>query len=374
MEFIIQKENISNALNATVKITPNKSIQPVLSNVLIETITNDRIRLISTDLELSMEYKTAATVEKQGKVTLPAKKLSEIISKLPNKPVCFSVNTENNLTSITCGNSKFEVMGISADEFPDIVGEDLIKENEETVDIEIEPLLKAIKQTVFATAMYDTSNVLSGVSCQIKGKKLEMAATDGNRLARVVESITNEDDKNYSVIIPSRTLNEFSRIAASTDDEKVSIIVKNGYIMFKLSDRYLLSRLIEGQYPKYQQLIPASYSKVVKVDREEFISALDRTATMVNERTNIIKFTLNDNKLLLKADAPDLGDSMDLIDAEYTYEELSIAFNYKFVLESLRNMDSEKIKIEMEGALNAALFKPDNEEDFLCLIMPVQIR
>jgi len=374
MEFIIQKENLLSNLRAVERVTATRGVQPVLSNVLVETIDKETIKLAATDLDMAIEIKMPATVMTSGSITLPAKKLSEIISKLPDKPISFSLNTGDNLTVITCGNSKFDLRGIPATEFPSIISKELISATTEAIDIEIQPLLKAIKQTVFAAAVYDSNNVLSGVYCNIFENKLEMAATDGNRLSRIIENITNEDKKDYSIIIPSKTLTEFSKLVTGSSEEKVSIAVKSGQVIFKMSDRILISRLLEGQYPKYQQLIPQTSEKVARVDREVLIAALDRASTMVNERTNIVKFTFEDNKLLLKADTPDFGDSMDLIDVEYTEEELVIAFNYKYILDALRIMDSEFIKIELGGSLSATLFRPDSEDDYLCLIMPVQIR
>ena len=201
-----------------------------------------------------------------------------------------------------------------------------------------------------------------------------MAATDGNRLARIKEVINNQDDESSSVIIPSKALQEFSRIAAGVEDEVVSIVISQGRLVFKLSDRILFSRLLEGQYPKYDQLIPQTCEKEAIVNREDLINSLDRVSTMVNERTSIVKFTFSDNTVQLKADTPDAGASEDTVDVEYSGDELAIAFNYRYVLDSLRVMDSEKINIGLGGSLSATLFRPESEEDYLCLIMPVQIR
>ena len=149
---------------------------------------------------------------------------------------------------------------------------------------------------------------------------------------------------------------------------------KKGQILFQLDDRVLLSRLLEGQYPKYQQLIPEKGEKSAIVDREDLINAIDRASTMVNERTSIVKFTFSDDKLLLKADTSDAGSSMDLVECQYKDDELIIAFNYKYILEALRIMDSEKVKIDLSSSLSATLFKPVNDENYICLVMPVQIR
>jgi DNA polymerase-3 subunit beta len=370
MHFIIQKEDIYNGLNNVIKATVSRGVQPVLSNVLIETIDENKIKLCATDLDISIEIKLNANIEKNGSITLPAKKLFEIIAKLPNKPVEFNLNNENNLTLIKCENSKFEIIGISATEFPPI----MYPVSGESIEIEVNTFLNCIKKTVFATANYDTNNVLSGVFLSINNDKLEMAATDGNRLSRIIENIRNTDNKEYLIIIPSKTLAEFSRIVAGSGEEKVLITVKNGQIAFKLDNKIITSRLLEGNYPKYQQLIPSGYEIAAVSEKDILIAALERTATMVNERTSIVKFLFTENKLSLSADTPDLGDSQDEFIVDYKGDELKIAFNYKYILDALKVMDSEKIKIELGGPLSSALLKQDGNENFLNLIMPVQVR
>jgi len=369
MQFTIQKDVIYNGLNVVGKAAASRGIQPVLSNVLIETTEDNLLKLCATDLDISIEINIPAIIVKKGSITLPSKKLFEIISKLPSEAVIFNLNEENNLMEIKCGKSKFDIKGISASEFPQIE----YPESDEFINIDINLLLKAIKQTTFATATYDTNNVLSGVFFKIKENNLEMAATDGNRLTRVKESIQNNEKKDYSVVIPSRTLKEFAGILSGVEDKTVLITVKNSQILFKLKDRYITSRLIEGQYPAYEQLIPKNYEIKATADKNLLNQAIDRASTMVNERTNIVKMNFNDNKLKLTADTPDLGDSCDEIDVEYNADELNIAFNHKYIQDFLKVVDSDKVVMELNGALAGTLFKPDSEDDFLCLIMPVQV-
>lgn len=370
MQFSIQKDVILNGLKAVEKATSARGVQPVLSNVLIETVDNKLLKLCATDLDIAIEVKIPASVETMGSTTLPAKKLLEIISKLPDNMINFSLNPENNLTQITCGKSKFDLIGISASEFPAITE----LESDDSIKVEIEPLLKAIKQTSFAAATYDTNSVLSGVYFEVKDNTFEMAATDGNRLAKFATAINNSNEKEYSVVIPSKTLLEFTKILAGTEDKTVSIIIKNGQVAFKLEDRFLVSRLLDGQYPKYKQLIPSNYEITAIAERDTLISALDRTATIVNEKTSVVKFDFDTDKLNLSADTPDVGDSSDQIEIDYKGDELSIAFNCRYVLDTLKVMDSDKVRLEFGGPLSSALIKPDSEEDYLCLVMPVQIR
>lgn len=373
MEFTIDKEILLTNLKIVEKTTISRGIQPVLSNILINATPDNFITFSATDLDINIVSKAICSVQEPGKITLPAKKLSEIVSKLSNKPVEFSLNDETNVVYIKSGNSKFELIGISADEFPQTINEEELNEKE-SVEIELNPFLKSINYTAFSAANYENRNIISGVFCSISKENLEMAATDGNRLTRIIEKITNETETDISCVIPSKTLQEFSRIASFVSDEKVSLFIERTRIIFKTASMIMTSRLLEGEYPPYKQLIPQSCEKNAVVIREDMIGALERVAVMVNERTNIVKFMFCENKLLLKADTPDAGLGEDSISAEYTDEELTIAFNYKYVLDSLKRMNSTNVKIGLGGSLSATLFKPDSEDDYLCLIMPMQLR
>lgn len=371
MLFTIDKDSLLNKLKIVEKVTAQRgNVQPVLANVLFEA-ENNTLNLSATDLEISVKAKTTVAVKKEGKITLPAKKLLEIAAKLPDKPVEFSLDEDTNIVTISCGNSKFEIIGISAQEFPKI--EDEIAQGTE-IEIELEPLLKSIKNTVYAAANYENRNVISGVFCLIKGNSLEMAATDGNRLTRIIESIKNKDSKSAKLVIPSKTLNEFQRICSFIVEDKVILIADKSKLTLKTMSFSINSRLIEGEYPPYEQLIPKTTANNSTILRDDLISALDRVSTMVNDRTSIVKFSFSDNKLTLKAETPNSGSSEDIIDCVYTGEELAIAFNYKYVLDSVRTMDAKNVTVGLNGSLSATVFKPDSEENYICLIMPIQIR
>ena len=373
MIFTIEKESLLNNLRIVEKASLSKGIQPVLSNILIEAKNNEVI-FSATDLDLSIVASTTAVVDNEGSITLPAKKLSDIVSKLPDKPVLFNIDLNSNVASISCGNSKFELVGISASEFPNVVDKTSL-EDKESFKIEVTPFIKGIKHTVYAAANYENRNIISGVYCSIEGKNLEMAATDGNRLTRIIEVINNEDENKKAFVIPSRTLQEILRIVSLVNDTILEIYAEASRIIVKTNNVILSSRLLEGEYPPYRQLIPSSCAKEAIVSREELINALERVSVMVDERTNTIKFNFNNDTLTLKADTSDKGASEDVISIEFSdTEELIIAFNYKYVLDSLKIMESKNVKIGLGGSLSATIFKPDSEDDYLCLIMPIQIR
>ena len=373
MKFVIKKEDLYNGIKIVENATSTRALQPVLLNILIETVDKNTVKLVATDLDLTIITEVDAQVEVDGKITLPSKTLNEIVSKLGNKLITFEKEAESSIVNITCQNSKFDIIGISANEFPPEVYNVALKE-EESFEIEVKPLTKAARKAGFAAAGYETSNLLSGIVCDINGQTLEIASTDGNRLARVREVIKNSDDKARQLIIPSRTMNEFSKISGYIEEDSIKIYTERTKIIFKSSKTTMISRLLDGQYPKYNQLIPSESPKTAVVNVNDLISALDRVAIMVNEKTSIVKMEFEDNVLKLMADTPDAGKSEEELAVNYTSEPLTIAFNYKYVLEALKNIDCEEVKIGLNTGLSATVFKPNNDEDFVCLIMPVQIR
>lgn len=374
MEFIIKKEDLFNGIRIVERATAVKGIQPVLANILIETVDKSTLKFSATDLDITVIALIQAQIKKEGKITLPAKKLSEIVSRIGEGLVSFNLSEEGNLVNITSKNTKFEVIGISASEFPQNIENVEIKKEKE-IEIELKPFVKAIRQAGFAAAGFETNNLLSGVVCDISENILEMASTDGNRLARVREKLEKGSGKTGQFIIPSKTLQEFIKMSAFIEEETVKLYTDKSKIVIKSENTMIISRLMEGQYPKYNQLIPQESPKQAIVKISQLISALERVAIMVNERTSIIKFSFSEDKLILSADTPDAGASEDEIEIEYKEkEELKIAFNYKYVLDSLKNMETEEVKIGLNTALSATVLKPNNEEDYVCLIMPVQIR
>ena len=373
MKFVVKKEDLFDGIKIVERATSIKAIQPVLMNIYIETVDKSTIRLVATDTDLTVTALVDAQVEEDGKITLPSKKLNEIVSKLGNKLITVEMTEGETNVHLTCQNSKFDLIGISANEFPPEVYNIELNENE-SFEIELKPFTKAVRQAGFAAANYETSNLLSGIVCDISGQTLEIASTDGNRLARVREHIDNKDNQTKQLIIPAKTLNEFIKMSSYINEDAVKVYTDNTKIVIKSEKTMTVSRLLQGQFPKYNQLIPSETPKEAVVNVSQFISALELVSTMVNEKTSIVKLNFADNELTLNADTPDSGKSEEKFDITYTSEPLVIAFNYKYVLDALRNIDSDEVKIGLNTGLSATVLKPNSEDDFICLIMPVQIR
>ena len=372
MKFVANKDDLLNGIRIVERATVIKGLQPVLANVLIETVGENQIKLTATDFDLSITTLINATVETEGKFTLPAKKLGEILSRLNDELMTLELN--GSTATITCKKSKFDIIGISANEFPQ-VDEDIPAT--ECMEIETQPFTKAIREVVSAAAGYETNNLLSGVVCQVNKNILEMAATDGNRLARVrevVKNSSNDEENPFEMLISSKVFSELSKISLLVDAETIKISKEAKKIVIELDKTKIITRLMQGQFPKYNQLIPQSFSKDALIDKADLISALERVAVMVNEKNSIVKFEFEDNTLKLSGDSPDAGNSQDTIDIKYTGEPLAIAFNYKFILEFLKIVEAEGIKVQLSTPLSATIFTPDSDEDYLYLVMPVQLR
>lgn len=372
MKFLVKKEDIFNGIRLVANVAAMKSLQPVLANILIETVNDNALRLTATDFDLTISTTVEAQIENEGKITLPAKKLNDIVSRLADKLITFELNNENNSVNIKCENAKFDIIGISASEFPNVLDINLVDEN--SIDIDIKPFTKAIKQASFAAANFETNNLLSGVVCDINENTLEMASTDGNRLARVRENISNLEKKSSQLIIPSKTTNEFLKMSTLVNDQSVKIYTDKTKLILKTEKSMMISRIMEGQYPKYNQLIPKENPKVAVINKNKLVSALELVSIMVNEKTSIVKFEFTEDKLTLRGDTPDSGASEETLNVDYKNEDMIIAFNYKYVIEGLKNMDNDEVKIEMNTNLSPTVFRPNSDEDYISLIMPVQMR
>ena len=374
MEIILNREDFLNAIKVVEKITAQKSIQPILSNILIETISNDKVEFSATDLNLSINYKISAKVVEEGKTTVNARKISEIVSRLSSTDVSLKTSQELNNVRVKSGKAEFDLLTINPEEFPKVLD---IKEEEntETISLDKNEFSRNIKQVIFAVSAQETQAVLCGVCFNIENNILELAATDGNRLTRTRKELNKTYKEPINFIVPSKTLNEVMRISSIIEDDILTVKIQKNKILFQFKDLSFQSRLIEGVYPKYQQLIPQNNDKKITLDRVELINAIERVAIMVNDRTNIIKFNFTGSQLEIMADTPDAGRSKDYIDIEYSKDDLLTAFNYKFVLDGLKSMDSKSIEIQISDVLAAAIFKPkEDNNDYICLIMPVKVQ
>ena len=372
MKFVVNKDDLLDGIRIVERATVLKGLQPVLANILIETVGDNQLKLSATDFDLSITTLIDANIESEGKFTLPAKKLGEIISRMQDELV--SLELIGSSVNITCKNSKFDIIGISANEFP-VIEEEIT--GGESIEIDAKPFMKSIKHVTSAAAGYETNNLLSGVVCTIDKNILEMAATDGNRLARTREAVENNATENgeaFEMLISSKVFAELSKIALITDANNIKISKENKKVIITIDRTKMIARLMHGQFPKYNQLIPQTFPREAVVNKNLLIAALERVAIMVNEKHSIVKFYFADNILTLSGASPEAGNSKDEIEIQYNAAPLEIAFNYKFVLDFLKTADVDEIKVKLNESLSATVLAPCSEDDYIYLVMPVQLR
>ncbi len=367
MKIVISKEELNKGINIVDGATSTRALQPVLLNILLETVDTKSVKLCATDLDMTVTALVDAQVKTEGKITLPSKMVKEIVTKLPDGAL-INIEAAGTVVTITSQNSKFEIQGIDAAEFP--VDSTNIKDGAE---IELKPFVKAIKNAGFAAAEFQTSNLLSGIVFAIEEGTMEVASTDGNRLARYRQKI-DADIKDLKLIIPKKALGEFEKISQFIDEKFITLCQDGSKVVIKSEKVTMISRLLEGQFPKYNQLIPSDSPKTAVADKSKLVSALERVRVMVNEKTHIVTMDFSADKLMLCANTPEAGKSEEVLEIDYAGDDLSIAFNCKYVLEALKNIDSPQVKIGLNTALSATVLRPADDEDMICLIMPVQVR
>jgi DNA polymerase-3 subunit beta len=396
MHFAVQKDVLVKALKDVTSALATRVVQPILSNVLIQSVDEATLRFHGTDLDLTIETKTVAVVYTPGAITLPGKKLLEIISKLPSDLVSFQVNKETFETSVTCQRSKFSITGLPADDFP--------KTNEqrpkEGVLMPADVLKRSITQTAFAAAGFDASSILGGVYLVIEDGNFECTATDGSRLAHRFEKLNiavaasakvdTEGDKEgegksatalldkpmaLKAIIPAKACGEVVKVIDNqVGNKEVRTGVVNGQITFETDSHFLSTRLISGDYPRYQELFPKDFNYLATFKREELMQAIDRVAVMSDDRTHLVKLHFEGENVQISANTPDVGKAQEEVSIEYLGEPLDVAVNVRYLTDVLQRLTVDEIKLEMTGALKPLIIKGAGDESYKYLLMPVQAK
>jgi len=393
MHFAIQKDLLVKALRDVSSAVATRVVQPILSNVLIESVDSSTVRLAATDLDLAIETRCPAVVYAPGSITLPGKKLLEIVSKLPNELVSFQVNRETLETSATCQRSKFNLSGLSAEDFPKLVESRSV----EGVLMPSDVLRRAIVQTSFAAASYDSSNILGGVYLLLQDGVFEATATDGSRLAHrrealrvAAQAVRREDgDKELEskmqtatlekpltlkAIVPARACGELLKLLDAKESGNVRLALVGGQITFETDSHYLSARLIGGEYPQYKELFPSEYKYLASFQREEIVGAIERVAVMSDERTHLIKFHFEGENLQITANTPDVGRAQEEVSMRFEGQVIDVAMNVRYVLDVLQRLTASEVVLEMTGPLKPLIFKAVDDENYKYLLMPVQAK
>lgn len=373
MKLSLLQENLNTALNNVSRFVSSKNQLPVLGNILFTT-DNGRFKLSATNLELSINYWIGAKIEKEGSVTLPAKEITEFISYLPVGKIDLDLNDKQvlNVNSVKSESSFATTPTADFPEFPTI--------NPDTIfELDMSVLSQAVSQIAFSAATDDSRPVLTAILCIFTSNTLTLVATDGFRLSfkniKLVNPINlKSDEDNITFLIPARSLIEVNKLAKSASMVKIGLTNDGHQVVFVFDDVELISRLIEGNFPEYQRIVPESYTTKIYLNREEFAQAIKIASVFARESANVVKFNIKNNTIDLTANAPQIGHNKATVEARIEGEPLDIAFNYKFISDFLSVCKSEEIIIELNESLTPGFFHDQSHPDFTHIIMPVRLQ
>ena len=367
MHFTIGQSDFLEALSAVSNIVPARTPLPIIGNVLIAA-ENDRLSISATDLDLSVTVQAPAGVEEPGRVTLPARKLTDMIRALPASMV--RVRGEGEHVTVECEASRFRVHGLPAEDFPSFPELDFGKGFTVTAGI----VERMAARTSFATSNEDTRPILNGVLWQIGDDVMHMVATNGHRLARASMELGEGKRTARDVIVPPKALAQLGRIFAPDDELHVASDEKQ--IGFQGERGVVFSRVIEGPYPNYEQVIPRDNDKRLRVDKERLASALRRMAVIASDQTHRVRMSLDEDTLKFHVSTPDVGEGSEQMSASYEGEALDIGFNANYLLEVLRFIDTDEVEMTFKAPERAALLQPVDADSggYLCLVMPLRLQ
>lgn len=372
MKIIFQREDFFSALQAFSGVVSQNLSMPILSNFLLKALEN-KLVLEATDLNMSLLMEMSSDVLTEGEIILPVRMMTEIIRELPEDKINLEVK-EGNKIEIICQRSIFHLTGLPKDDFPTFPS---IKEEIYTV---LPTLIfkDMIKKTIYCAATDEMRAVLNGAYFKILDNKIRMVTTDGHRLAFIEKeidlssTIINEGAEiEKGLIIPTKTLNELIKIV---NEDQIGIKIGKNRISFFTNSSILSSRLIEGDFPDYNKVIPKEGTKGLKVETIEFINSIRRVATVTLDKSNILKFIIKPDKLKIEVATPTIGEAEEEIDVSYQDKEVEIGFNYKYLLEVLRRIETQEVLILLIDHKTPVLFKPTQENpDYFFLIGPTRL-
>ncbi len=374
MEYSCAKDDLLQGVQKVEKIVSTRSTLPIIGNILFETAKSG-IKMSANNLEMGMEVTVPAKIKKEGSVLIPAKTIGGIVSKLPSSNVNFKVS-EKGVVKISYNESNLNVRGLPSDEFP------MLPKIKEGRSYSIDPKVfsSMVEQTIFAVSTSEEKYVLNGVLIEIgRGEmqgdtsNIRMVATDGYRLARRGEKISGQIGAGVKAIVPAKALVEVSRMLQDGGGEEVKMTIASEQISFKHKDSYLVSRIIQGQFPDYKQVIPKSSEIKVEVDLKALLEASERAAVIASGSANIVKFEAKMSKLRLSANTPDVGSADEVVDVKIKGKsQAQVAFNIRLITDALKSIEEEKVLLELSGPLSPGILRPIDGPDYVYIVMPIR--
>ena len=367
MKIRIDREVLARGLGRIQAIVERRGTLPILANALIEA-KDGRITLAATDLEVGVLAHYDAEVETEGSVTLAAKKLFEIVRELDDAEVVLSVE-QGARVAIECGAARFSLLSISPEEYPTIPTDEGIS----FVQLEASLLGEMIDHSLYATSTDETRYNLNGVFMEAEDGRVHFVATDGHRLSRVTKALPGPVDfLKGGIIVPRKGVSEIRKLCDETEGT-VEIGLGEGFLILRCPDLILSSRLIDGEFPNYRQILPEDFQRRLVVSRERLANAVRRVALVAHERSKGLRLSLEDGQLELSASNPDLGEAREALPVEYTGERFETGFNARYMLDMLGAITAKEIVIELQTELTPAVFRPADDPDEVAVLMPMRM-
>jgi DNA polymerase-3 subunit beta len=363
MKFSVTKQKLLEGLQQVQNVVSTRTTLPILSNVLLQA-DGSEVHLTTTDLDVGVRGSCEAQVDKEGATTLPARRLFNIVRELPSSEIQFDVDGKN-AASIRSGQSFFKILGLPEEEFPPLPK----FEDAKVVTIRQKDLRDGLRKTSYAISTDETRYVLNGILFSFKDNKLTLVATDGRRLAMVEIELEFPRSHEADIIIPTKAVTELQRLLTDDGDAKVSM--GNGQIAFDLNKTLLVSKLIEGNYPNYRQVIPAEAKERVKLERETFLNSLRRVSLLASDKSNSIKLNFSKNNIDITANTPEVGEAKESLPVQYKGREFSMAFNPEFLMAPLRALTEDEVFLDLIDEMSPGVLKI--QTPFLYVLMPMRI-
>lgn len=367
MKLKIQKEAIQNALQSIQGIVGQKTTMPILSHFLLRA--GKSASLMATDLDIALKGPLKADILEKGGLCIPARKLFEIAREVEGDILLES--QDNNWIKVTSGKSTFKLMGLPEEDFPALPE---ISKSEE-ITIKAETLKDMIEKTIYATGESDTRYTLNGLLLhfipQKKNIECKIVGTDGHRLSVISRGLEGKLSEEKKLILPKKAAMELKKLIEGSSGN-ITLYIDKNHIFFSTDDIMLTSRLIEGTYPNYEQVVPKNNEKIVVMEKMAFLRALRRTSIMSRERTNAVRFDVEDGKITLISMNPDIGEAREEIAAQYKGEQMTVGYNARYVLDILHAMEGETVRMKLQEPLSPALLVSPETEGYTCVVMPMR--
>ena len=371
MKFTVDKNIILKSLSHVQNIVEKRNTLPILSNILIEAKENSLV-LSATDMDISITEKLNCNIIEEGSITVSAHTLYDIIRKLSDQSEIEIISNDGKIISLRSGKSKFSLGCLPKEDFPIIEIDDL----EIEINIDSQKFLKLIDKTRFAISNEETRYFLNGIyfhkKNQEKSSLLSVVATDGHRLAKMDFEFNENLDEIPGVIIPKKTVNELHKLLIDYEGQ-IKINLNSNKIVFFVNDTVLMSKLIDGNFPDYRKVIPNNNTNILKINRQNFSSAVDRVSTITNDKSPIIKFKLYKNLMNMSSINTESGTATEDIITQYTGEELEIGFNSKYILEMINNLEDEEIILKFKDSSSPVTATEESNLGLIYVLMPMRV-